>query len=88
MESDWKRRKFYTGESVCTLLKESVKPTADVFFSAYFADGLKLLDEIRLTIPVMVNQHPILRKELAKAAETKSRFGGKQQEGETPDADE
>jgi len=87
MESDWKRRKFYTGESTCTLLKESVKPTADVFFSSYFSEGLALLDEIRLTIPVMVNQHPILRKELARAAETKSRFGGKKPEGENPNAE-
>lgn len=87
MESDWKRRKFYTGEATCTLLKEAVKEkTADTFFSLYFAESAALLDEIRAIIPVMINSHPILRKELAAAAESGSRY--KKLEGENPDAGE
>lgn len=73
-DPDWKRRKHYTGETVCTILKESTRPTADVFFSAYFAEGEKLLAEIKSVIPVMIRQHPILRRELDKAADTPSRF--------------
>lgn len=64
-EEEWKRYRWYTHESVCTLVKEATKPKADKFFKAFFEEGGKLLDEIRSVIPVMINQHPILRKELS-----------------------
>lgn len=74
-DKSWKKYWHYRGEAVCTLLKESVKDkTADVFFTTYFAEGLRLLEELRALTPAIVRQHPIVRLQLAAAAESGSRF--------------
>lgn len=58
-------------------MKESVKQnTADVFFSTYFAEGLRLLEELRALTPQIIRQHPIVRLQLAAAAESGSRYKG------------
>lgn len=85
-DSSWKKYWHYRGEAVCSLLKESVKPkTADVFFTTYFSEGLRLLEELRALTPQVIRQHPIVRLQLAAAAESVSRFT--KLEGENPNAE-
>lgn len=76
-DPSWRKYWHYRGEAVCSLLKESVKQnTADVFFSTYFAEGLRLLEELRALTPQIIRQHPIVRLQLAAAAESGSRYKG------------
>lgn len=79
-DKSWRKYWHYRGEAVCSLLKESVKPSADVFFSTYFAEGLRLLEELRVLTPQIIRQHPIVRLQLAAAAESGSRYKQKQEE--------
>lgn len=86
-DPSWRKYWHYRGEKVCSLLTESVKErTADAFFTTYFAEGLRLLEELRALTPAMIRQHPIIRLQLAAAAESGSRY--KKLEGENPDAGE
>ena len=74
-DPSWKKYWHYRGEAVCSLLKESVKPTtADVFFTTYFSEGLRLLEELRALTPHVIRQHPIVRLQLAAAASSSSRY--------------